>query len=143
MRFEKKNMTTWPRCLQFTVIVGMLIIFQSSAQQLQTFQNATNTVTNTTYDTITAFTATFIRRDGATIQSVNARAVQWVLNLMDKQDIPKSASAMRNLNDSQLIAIGMRAAMAGISSWRREPTTDRIVLNDNTGYAWGCFLMHV
>jgi hypothetical protein len=107
------------------LILAMLIASTAASGTL-----IPDTNTNTS---VTAFAATFVRRDSAVIESVNARAVQWVLNLMDKQDIPKTASAMRELSDVKLICIGMRAAVSGISHWRREANTDRIIVNDDTG----------
>ena len=101
--------------------------------QINTAQMFAQPADNTTNTSITAFTATFVRRDGAVIQSVKASAVQWVFNLMDKQDIPKNASGLRNLTDAQLLSIGMKAAVSGISQWRREAISDRIIVNDNTG----------
>eukprot|EP00961_Rhodomonas_salina_P046334 621875-Rhodomonas_salina.1 len=40
---------------------------------------------------------------------------------------------MRALDDDALLAVGMRAAVAGISHWRREKGSDRIIVNDQTG----------
>lgn len=82
---------------------------------------------------LTGFGQSFVRRDGAVIHSLHASTVQWVLDIMDRQHIPRNASALRALPDGELMSVAMRAAVAGISHWRREAGSDRIVVNDASG----------
>lgn len=104
------------------VFFVLLLNLEQTASQSQTDKTS-----------MAAFAQTFVRRDQAKIQSANSRTMRWVFDVMDRQGIPVNASALRDLDDHALLAVGMRAAVSGISHWRREKGTDRIVVNDKTG----------
>jgi hypothetical protein len=84
-------------------------------------------------DFLKAFTATFARSDLAEIASENTPSVRWIKDVMERQGIFFNATALRGLSDSDLLAVAMRAAIAGISHWKRHPGTDIILVDYQTG----------
>lgn len=64
-----------------------------------------------------AFQQTFHLHDGSVVSSERTAAVQWVVDIMQRQGIPHGITALRALSDSDLLSIAMRAAIAGISPW--------------------------
>jgi hypothetical protein len=66
---------------------------------------------------IGAFSKTFSLRDDSIIETVNVRGMHWILDIIQRQDLPYNVTLMRNLNDIDLLSISMRAAVAGISPW--------------------------
>ncbi len=79
------------------------------------------------------FTSTFVRSDLTTIASEHTPSVRWVKDVMERQGISFNATELRKLPDSQLLSIAMRAAIAGISHWKRFPGSDMILVDYQTG----------
>eukprot|EP00961_Rhodomonas_salina_P249693 3375333-Rhodomonas_salina.2 len=50
-----------------------------------------------------------------------------------RQGIPHGIAALRNLSDTDLLSIAMRAAIAGISPWKRHATNHNILLDERNG----------
>jgi hypothetical protein len=84
-------------------------------------------------DFLKAFTSTFARSDLAEIASEKTPSVQWIKDVMERQGISFNATALRKLSDSELLAIAMRAAITGISHWKRSVGTDIILVDYQTG----------
>lgn len=49
-----------------------------------------------------------------------------VWDLMTRQRIPTSAAALRALNDTEILRVAMIASVAGISTWKRDASTDTL-----------------
>jgi hypothetical protein len=84
-------------------------------------------------DFLKAFTSTFARSDLAEIASENTPSVQWIKDVMERQGISFNVTVLRGLSDSELLSVAMRAAIAGISQWKRHPGTDIILVDYQTG----------
>jgi hypothetical protein len=80
-----------------------------------------------------AFTSTFARSDLTEIASEKTPSVQWIKDVMERQGIAFNATALRKLSDSELLAIAMRAALTGISHWKRATGSDIILVDYQTG----------
>eukprot|EP00961_Rhodomonas_salina_P044310 595264-Rhodomonas_salina.2 len=80
-----------------------------------------------------AFRSTFSRNDKALVSSMHTPAVRWIQDIMQQQGVPYNATELRALDDSELLAVAMRAAIAGISHWKRVPGSAEIVVNEKTG----------
>jgi hypothetical protein len=80
-----------------------------------------------------AFSKTFSRNDKALVASTNTAAVRWIQDIMQRQGVSGNATELRELGDAELLSIAMRAAVGGISHWRRVPGTALIVVNEKTG----------
>eukprot|EP00961_Rhodomonas_salina_P187305 2528881-Rhodomonas_salina.1 len=52
---------------------------------------------------------------------------------MTRQAIPQHAPEIRALPDADLISFAMLAAVCGISPWKRDMVSDRIVLHEQRG----------
>ena len=53
-----------------------------------------------------------------------------VLTLMQRQQIPASLPALRELPDADLYRLAIMAALAGLGPWTRDATTDGLVIDD-------------
>ena len=54
-----------------------------------------------------------------------------MLDLMRRQRIPTSPEKLRALSDTELMRIGILAAMSGIGQWVRDAGTDAVVVDDD------------
>ena len=79
------------------------------------------------------FHATFALRDGSVTTTTRTPAVQWVVDIMQRQNIPYDTTELRNLSNTTLFSLAMRAAIAGISPWKRLENSEFIILNEKTG----------
>ncbi len=82
---------------------------------------------------IGAFSKTFSLRDDSIIETVNVRGMHWILDIIQRQDLPYNITHMRELSDIDLLSISMRAAVAGISPWLRDNISDKIILHETHG----------
>eukprot|EP00961_Rhodomonas_salina_P157839 2124754-Rhodomonas_salina.2 len=82
---------------------------------------------------ISAFQLTFIQRDETVVETTNATSVKWVVAMLRRQGIPLDAGALRELPDAQLVQLAMQAGMVGISPWKRDGGTDKIILHEKNG----------
>ncbi len=82
---------------------------------------------------IGAFSKTFSLRDDSIIETVNVRGMHWILDIIQRQDLPYNITHMRELDDIDLLSISMKAAVAGISPWLRDNISDKIILHETHG----------
>lgn len=75
----------------------------------------------------------FTLRDDSIVSTTRVPAIEWLHDIMTRQAIPHDAAQLRNLSDARLVSLGMLAAVAGISSWRHDTLSDRIVLHERSG----------
>ena len=80
-----------------------------------------------------ALNSVFILNSKSSFVSANSQCSQSVLDLMVRQNIPTTAAAIRNLNESQVLRLAMLASVAGISTWKRDAATDSFFLLTDQG----------
>ena len=82
---------------------------------------------------IAAFSSAFTLRDDTIVRTTKVPAIEWVCGIMKRQNIPCNGTEIRLATDTELLSLGMRAAVAGISPWKRDVFSDRIVLHERSG----------
>jgi len=94
---------------------------------------ASSNVSLESQNIIDAFQMSFTLQDDSVVQTVNVPGVIWLRDIMTRQAIKTNATELRQMSDAALVSLAMRAAVAGISPWKRDLLSDRIILSDSSG----------
>jgi hypothetical protein len=73
-----------------------------------------------------AMNRVFVLSSKSSSVSGNLLCTKSIMDLMIRQSIPLSPLALRALNDTELLQIAMTASVAGISSWKRDSTSNTL-----------------
>jgi hypothetical protein len=66
----------------------------------------------------------FVLSSRASSVSGNYLCTKSITDLMIRQNIPTTTVALRALNDTALLQLAMQASVAGVSTWKRDPSTN-------------------
>ena len=78
-----------------------------------------------------ALTRLFVLRSQSGAAGDHQACRRRVLDLMRRQRIPASPEKLRSLSDTDLMRVGILAAMGGLGQWVRDPGTDAVMVDDD------------